>query len=305
MIKESINNQRKAHQVLIENKLSFAGESSELSIYDTFEHASNIKLASDQLMFCGMVSGKKIMHANQGSFETDFLPHESFVMAPNRPVEIDFPNATIELPTTCIAIEIGSDRIKKVCDDLNVSTPLSAYKQEWQYDEKMFHTHHNTQTQALLDRMVHIFTENHQDRNFMIDLAVHELTARLLRHQARDFIVNHSLAQPDFNGINNVITYLQNHLKEEINIDSLSKLACMSRTKFFNEFKQTMGSTPQEFLFQLRLTKAADLLKNHHSITQTCFAIGYLNTSHFSRSFKKFYGMSPTTYKLRHNNLAV
>ena len=79
----------------------------------------------------------------------------------------------------------------------------------------------------------------------------------------------------------------------------------MSRTKFFNEFKQTMGSTPQEFLFQLRLTKAADLLKNHHSITQTCFAIGYLNTSHFSRSFKKFYGMSPTTYKLRHNNLAV
>jgi len=301
MIKESVNNQRKAHQILIENKLSFAGEGSELSIYDTFENASNIKLASDQLMFCAMVSGKKVMHDNQDDFETDFLPHESFVMAPNRPVEIDFPTATINLPTTCIAIEISNDRVKQVCNALNATTPLNAYSQEWQYSDKLLHTHHNSQTQALLDRMVHIFTENDQDRGFLIDLAVNELTARLLREQTRDFIITNSIVDPTRNGINNVISYLQTHLRDEVNIDDLCKTSCMSRTKFFNEFKKVTGVSPQDFLFQLRLHKAADLLKLNESVTQVCFATGYLNVSHFSRSFKRFYGVSPTQYKLRHN----
>ena len=83
-------------------------------------------------------------------------------------------------------------------------------------------------------------------------------------------------------------------------IEHLSKLSCMSRTKFFNEFKQVIGSSPRHFLFQLRLKKAAELLKKDHSVTEACFATGYLNTSHFSRSFKKHFGMNPTEYKTRH-----
>ena len=300
MISEKIDNQRKNRQVLIESKLSFASEKSELSIYDTFENASNIRLTSDQLMFCGMLTGKKIIHDHSRGFELDFLPHESFVMPSNRPVEIDFPTATMTSPTTCIAIEIDNELIEKVCNELNTSTPLSVYGQEWKYNDKLIHTHHNAQTQALLDRMVHIFTENHQDRGFMIDLAVSELITRLLRHQTRDFIVCHSLSEPDHNGINNVVDYLQKNLKNDIDIEHLSKLSCMSRTKFFNEFKQVIGSSPRHFLFQLRLKKAAELLKKDHSITEACFATGYLNTSHFSRSFKKHFGMNPTEYKMRH-----
>jgi AraC-like DNA-binding protein len=302
MIRESISNRRKSPHVLVENKFSFAGEESELSIFDTFEQASSIKLISDQLMFCGMVSGKKIMHADQGNFETDFLPHESFVMAPDSPVDIDFPIASIAQPTTCIAIEISSELITQVCDGLNVQSSLLAYQQEWQYQNSLVHTHHNAQTQALLDRMVHIFTENHQDRSFMIDLAVRELIARLLRHQTRDFIISHSLSQPDFNGINAAVDYLQKHLKDDISIDDLCKMSCMSRTKFFTEFKRLIGSTPQEFLFQIRLKEAACLLKNNNSVTQTCFATGFANTSHFSRSFKRFFGFSPSQYKARHCN---
>lgn len=150
--------------------------------------------------------------------------------------------------------------------------------------------------------MVHIFTENHQDRNFMIDLAVRELIARLLRHQTRDFIISHSVSQPHYNGINTVIDHLQKHLKDDINIDALCKMSCMSRTKFFNEFKQLIGSTPQEFLFQLRLKKSAGLLKQNNSVTQTCFATGFASTSHFSRCFKQFFSLSPTQYKARHCN---
>lgn len=115
----------------------------------------------------------------------------------------------------------------------------------------------------------------------MIDLAVHELVSRLLRHQTRDFIISHSINDPDNNGIYAVIDYLHNHLKDEVNIDQLCKLACMSRTKFFDEFKQLLGVTPQ-----------------------ACFAFGYASASHFSRRFKAVYGLSPSQYKARHNKCA-
>jgi AraC-like DNA-binding protein len=297
MIREVIENQRRDPQVLIENKISFAAADSELSIYDTFEKASRVALASDQLMFCGMVSGKKVMHANTDEFECEFLPHESFVMAPNSPVEIDFPTASLTKPTTCLAIEIGSERVKNIISGLNSNASLSLYQREWQYETQLVHTHHNTQTQALLNRIVQIYTENHQDRSFMIDLAVSELIVRLLRHQTREFIISHCEAQPDHNGINAVVSYIQKNLENNLDFEHLSKLACMSRTKFFNEFKQNLGCTPKDFLFQTRLKRAAKMLEQGKNITAVCFATGFKNSSHFSRSFKAFYGMSPSQYK--------
>ena len=59
MIKETITSRRQNPKVLVENKISFAGPETELSIYDTFEQADRVKLKSDQLLFCGMVTGKK------------------------------------------------------------------------------------------------------------------------------------------------------------------------------------------------------------------------------------------------------
>ncbi|MFT5707672.1 MAG: AraC-like DNA-binding protein [Oceanospirillaceae bacterium] len=302
MIKEILKKHRQAPHVLVENKVSFAGAESELSIYDTFEQASRVELASDQLLFCAMVSGKKVMHANQDNFQCEFLPHESFVMAPNSPVEIDFPIASIQQPTTCLAVEISTDRVKQVVNGLNTASSLQQYDREWDFEAEQVHTHHNAQTQALLNRIIQIYTENHQDRSFMIDLAVTELIVRLLRHQTREFIISHSNKQPDHSGLNAVVSQIRQNLNQNLNIDELCKLACMSRTKFFAKFKQSLGCTPKDFLYQLRLKKAATLLLAGTSITSACFATGYSNTSHFSRCFKAFYGMSPTQYKNRQSN---
>ena len=300
MITEILKNHRDSPQVLVENKISFADADSQLSIYDTFETADRIGLASDQLMFCAMLSGKKVMHADLDSFECEFLPHESFVMAPNAPVEIDFPVASMEQPTTCLAIEICSERVQQVADGLNATPSLSVYDRDWQYSTELVHTHHNAQTQSLLKRMVTIYSENHQDRSFMIDLAVTELIVRLLRHQTRDFIISHSHSQPDHNGLNAAISYLRGNLEQNLNIDQLCKLACMSRSKFFTEFKHNLGCTPKDFLYQLRLKHAAKLLRKGGTITQTGFECGFTSSSHFSRSFKSCFGMSPSAFKHRH-----
>lgn len=92
----------------------------------------------------------------------------------------------------------------------------------------------------------------------MIDLAISELTIRLLRHQTRDFIISHAEKLPDGNGIKASLQFIHQRLFEALNIDELCKIACMSRTKFFQKFKQHLGCTPAVYQQQLRLKKAAE-----------------------------------------------
>jgi AraC-like DNA-binding protein len=290
---------RRNPTVLVENKVSFMAENSELSIYDTYEVAERVKLSSDQLMFCGMVTGKKIMHVEQQGFHNDFLPHESFVMAPNQEVEIDFPEAQLNTPTTCIAIEIAPERVQTVANRLNALSPVEDEYGDWAYQHSLLHTHHTSETQSLLNRIVQIYTENHPDRSFLIDLAVTELSARLLRHQTRNFIVAYSEADPELNALNAVVNHILANISEPLDIDVLAKLACMSRTKFFSYFKRHLGCTPIVFQQQERLKLAAKMLQSGKQITETCFSVGFKNPSHFTKVFKQFYGFSPKEYQYR------
>lgn len=300
MISQHIDNSRSTPKVLVENKVTFAGPESELSIYDTYEQAKCVQLKSEQLLFCAMVTGKKVMHSDEEQFNSEFLPHESFVMAPDSMVEIDFPIAQLAKPTTCIAIEISTDRIKQVATSLNESTPINQTFGHWHYNNQLVHTHHNSQTQGLLNRIVHMYSENHQDRSAMISLAVSELIIRLLRHQTRDFMLSFCQQQPDNNSLTATVSYIEKNLAENLDIDVLARIACMGRTKFFNEFRLHFGCSPFAFQQQLRLKNAAILIKQGQQITQTCFELGFNNASHFSRCFKLFYGLTPRQYKQRH-----
>lgn len=300
----SINYQKKTNDVyhiyelntLVEHKTSYAGPASELSIYNTYQKAEKVKFRSDQLLYCGMLAGKKVIHTNH-QYSNDFLPHESFIMAPNQLVEIDFPDADFHSPTTCLTIEISKEKIHQVAEMLNEHYSKDQIYGEWEYNETILHTHHNSEIQALLIRMVTIYKENHQDRSLLIDMAISELTIRLLRQQTRNFILAFSQKDPEYNGLNEAINYLFKNASDNIDIDHLSRLACMSRTKFFQKFKLHLGCTPYVFQQKIRLKKAAELIKAGHQITKVCFETGFSDASHFSRIFKRFYGLSPSQYK--------
>ena len=121
----NLDKKRQQLDVLIENKVTFSADSSELSIYDTYESAQKVALHSNELLFCAMLTGKKIMHVESSQYHKAFLPHESFVVAPQNKVLIDFPQASLNRPTTCLAIEISRDKINDVSKALNMKQRIA------------------------------------------------------------------------------------------------------------------------------------------------------------------------------------
>ncbi len=293
--------QLRAPRVLIENKISFAGPDSEVSIYDTYEAASRVRLDAGELLFCGMVSGRKIMHTT-GTESIDkgqvFLPHESFVMAPGGVVEIDFPDATLKNPTTCLTVEISKERVSNINDRLNESLPMLELADQWQVREPVLHTHHSSETQRLLTRLTTLFTENHPDRDILIDLNISELIIRMLRHKTRDFLLAYCSNDPEANSLIAALDWINSTLSKPLDIDQLCRHAGMSRSRLYVEFKEKLGCSPVELQQQLRLKHAAERISNGEAITAISYDLGFSTPSHFCHRFKNFFGCTASEYKL-------
>jgi len=299
---QTLLKRRNKRQFLVENKLTFTGSESELSIYDTYRSASQVGLNAPQLMYCGMVKGKKIMHNVEQTDELGqlFLPHESFVMPPESYVEIDFPEANEHQPTTCLTIEIPRERIESIAERMRDLTTLDVVQHDWQYQPHVIHSHHTTDTQQLLERLVSLFTQNHPDKEMMMDLGISELIIRLLRQQGRDVLLNFCKQKPDASGITAAIHFIEQNLALPLNIEQICRKACMSRSRLYIEFKKQLGCTPGEFQQQLRLQFAADDIKLGKTISESCYNVGFNDLSHFSRRFSQFFGCSPSQFKAKY-----
>ncbi|MGB7757360.1 MAG: AraC family transcriptional regulator [Salinisphaera sp.] len=292
---------RKKPQTLIENRVSVAGVNAELSIYDTYFPADKVALSSSHVLYCGMVTGRKIMHgATQSSCE--FRPSESFILAPDQTVYIDFPDARPETPTTCMTVEIRKQLVEQVCERLNTDRPRDPDMDSWRYVPRALHVNHGQETQELLDRLTRLFCDDHADRDALIDLALNELVVRMLRTQSREILIEESLhGSSDQYGLGAALRWIRENLASSLDSTLLAREACMSRAQLYRQFKNEIGCTPGEYQQQLRLEWACERLRHSSaSITEICFDLGFRSLSHFTHCFKTANGLPPTLYRRQH-----
>ncbi len=101
--------------------------------------------------------------------------------------------------------------------------------------------------------------------------------------------------------ISSAIDYMEKNFSEEISIDFLAEKTKMAASSFRRIFKQTTGLSPTDFLIQLRIEKAAEmLLQKNVKVTDASLASGFWNSSYFTRKFKKIIGMTPMEYRKKH-----
>nr|WP_320059115.1 two-component regulator propeller domain-containing protein [uncultured Bacteroides sp.] len=84
----------------------------------------------------------------------------------------------------------------------------------------------------------------------------------------------------------------------ELHIDDFVKEMAVSRTIFFKKLKALTGLGPNEFLKEMRIRKAAQLMENKdYNITQIAYMVGINGSRYFSRCFKAKYGVTPSEYR--------
>ncbi len=98
--------------------------------------------------------------------------------------------------------------------------------------------------------------------------------------------------------------FMEQHHSEKIELDNMAAAAFMSRFYYIRIFKQVYGVTPRQYLRDLRISKAKELLTQGFPVTQVCYDVGYDSLPTFSSAFKRGTGYSPKEYqKMNKGNL--
>lgn len=84
----------------------------------------------------------------------------------------------------------------------------------------------------------------------------------------------------------------------ELTVEQLVEDMNMGRTVFFNKLKGMTGLSPVEFIREIRIKRAAQLLESdEYNITEVTYMVGMNDSRYFSKCFKNTYGMTPSEYK--------
>ncbi len=280
----------------IENRTIYSADHAELNVFETQQVAEKVDLQFGFPVIASMLTGKKIMHLNnKDPFE--FYPGESVVLPANEKMIIDFPLATIEKPTQCLALGIDPDKIKETVALFNENTRIEFENDAHNFDANSIHLNNNEQVQFVLDRIFQTFLSGNKAKDVLVDLMVKELIIRLLQTKAKLMLVDNTTLF-DNNRMAFIVKYMRDHLTENISVDKLADKACMSTSNFYRTFRNTLGESPIDYLNAERIKFAKRLIQNTKlKFSDIAFKSGFNNISYFNRQFKRLEKITPNQYR--------
>ncbi|UCB46846.1 MAG: helix-turn-helix transcriptional regulator [Spirochaetota bacterium] len=133
-------------------------------------------------------------------------------------------------------------------------------------------------------------------KNYLLEMLV--LIARYFKRFSSD-LSQYTKRRADIKRLDKVLSFLQTHYHENIPLDNIAKIACMSTCYFCKFFKNVTGKTFKEYIMRLRIDKARELLlQNDLNITEIAYEVGFENLSYFDRIFRRLTNLSPHDYRI-------
>lgn len=152
--------------------------------------------------------------------------------------------------------------------------------------------------ELILNAMV--FEQNNKMEGFHLILAnrLEELIILLSRHYS-------SLEATEARAlirIGKVIDHLEKNYPDKIYLDQLAELSHMSTRNFQRIFKKAVGSSPSNYLMQIRLQKSRKFLREtDKSVSEIAIETGFGDGNYFIKCFKKYVGVTPIKFRARYS----
>lgn len=281
---------------LVENQTKFNLNNCEFSIYETHKAAFDVKLHFETIAFTAMLRGKKHMKLDKKTNYFDYYPGESVLVSPGETMVIDFPEAD-ETPSQCISLSLNPEFIENSLNHLNYHLPKVDETSRWNIELDEYFLFNNQSLASATNNIMRIAMDDNSQKDIMADFALKELLIRLMQTQARSMVEKNIAKNKSRIGF--AVDYIRKNLHQKLSIESIAKLAYVSKSNFFKMFKDELGTSPNDFILQERINKAKELLASQNSIKETAYQTGFSDTNYFTRVFKQLVGVTPKNYQDR------
>ena len=224
----------------------------------------------------GKISTKenKIFQANKGDIFI-MQPYSNFSYKPDK-----------KTPWSYIWIEFNGEGIKALLKQINFSDDNFIYTLE--------------DSSELLKQAIKMINEDakcsEEGRFYLISAFLFKIFKVL----TDNFSISHLASQTKQQStVSRIIKYINIHYTEpDLTIEKIANEFYFTAPYLSRLFKSEMGVSPMQYVINLRMSKAIELIKHHEfTISQISETVGYKNQFYFSKEFKKIYDDSPSSYR--------
>lgn len=198
--------------------------------------------------------------------------------------------STVALPTKqYYSLLIKPHLINRVAEEMGISGEVSFLDLQNPYSIDLIQAIRNLDKEC-----------KHPDSlPLMFDCISVQIAALLLREFKNNRINKRkfSAASPEGkNYVNVAIEYIHTFFSSNIDIEDICREINVSPFHFIRSFKQKTGYSPHQYLLNVRIEKAQELLRTgQYSVSEVAMLCGFVSLPHFSNTFKRIVGYPPST----------
>ena len=145
--------------------------------------------------------------------------------------------------------------------------------------------------------------EREQDVRKRLEGIVGQINEQISRKAKKELIVPKikevEVTSLDEQLVNDATAYVEDNMaNSDITVETMSEALNMSRVHLYKRLTSVTGSTPSEFIRNIRLRHAEQLLrKSQLTVSEVSYRVGFNNPRYFTKYFKDKYGVIPSQYK--------
>lgn len=119
--------------------------------------------------------------------------------------------------------------------------------------------------------------------------------AEVLHFYAQEY--KEEYAPLDFSSFNQINTFIEDNICNPFSLTQLSELANINKYGFVKKFKASTGMTPMNYILMRKVFSSKKLIDRNAELTEIAYQYNFTDLAHFSKTFKRFIGISPAKYK--------
>jgi AraC-like DNA-binding protein len=227
--------------------------------------------------------GDQAFHYGAGDILVTMLPI---------PVETVVTEASEDKPLLAVAVGIDFARLANVLMKIE-NADQDAFQPIQANASSIFST---TAKEKLIDAFIRLLEvlEDTRDAEVLSDAIIDEIYYRILMDE-RNGELRYLLQQRgEIQRVSKAVEHIHQNLDQPVSVEELAGLVHMSRSAFFDKFKDVMHVSPLQYAKSVKLHTAQMLIQEGKKANEAGYLVGYNSPAQFSREYKRYFGFVPS-----------
>jgi AraC-like DNA-binding protein len=246
------------------------------------------------LSLCIIAQGRKCVVVEGKRYLYD--PFNYLVLSSNQHFTAEILEATAAKPFLSLVLQIDPVLVRRVSADILGRRTTTFGRNGNSGAEHAFVTPLDINLMGATMRFLRA-TNNGADRRVLAPVYLQEMVYRVLQAEQYTRLLEIAASEVARNPVSEVISFVRDNMSEPLTVSDLAEQVSLSPSAFSHLFRDVTGKSPYQFVKEMRLNRARDLLLEARlSVTQISRSVGYASASHFINEFRDRFGATPRAY---------